>query len=103
MVIQDLKRRWELHAVEPLPNTSEKGPDKEDPIKFKCAAHHMQTPRDAGVRGSHTLLCSACHGNSAALPPVHVWLLTSSLTLTLAHTAATFSITKARRRPQEVH
>jgi hypothetical protein len=35
---QDLKQRWQLHAVEPLPNTSERGPDKEDPIKFKCAA-----------------------------------------------------------------
>jgi hypothetical protein len=34
---QDLKQRWQLHAVEPLPNTSERGPDKEDPIKFRCA------------------------------------------------------------------
>jgi hypothetical protein len=46
MGAQDLKQRWQLHAVEPLPNTSERGPDKEDPIKFKCAAQHLQ-PRPA--------------------------------------------------------
>ena len=33
---QDLEKRWSLHAIEPLPGTKEKGPDKEDPIKFKC-------------------------------------------------------------------
>lgn len=42
MLPQDLKQRWQLHAVEPLPNTSERGPDKEDPIKFKCADHHLK-------------------------------------------------------------
>lgn len=42
MAAQDLKQRWQLHAVEPLPNTSERGPDKEDPIKFRCTAQHLQ-------------------------------------------------------------
>lgn len=46
---KDLKRRWELHAVEPLPNTSEKGPDKEDPIKFKKYIEADFLPTAGGV------------------------------------------------------
>ncbi len=27
--------------MEPLPGTKEKGPDKEDPVKFKCAPSQL--------------------------------------------------------------
>eukprot|EP00208_Stichococcus_sp_RCC1054_P000529 CAMPEP_0206143350 /NCGR_PEP_ID=MMETSP1473-20131121/20215_1 /ASSEMBLY_ACC=CAM_ASM_001109 /TAXON_ID=1461547 /ORGANISM="Stichococcus sp, Strain RCC1054" /LENGTH=300 /DNA_ID=CAMNT_0053538701 /DNA_START=207 /DNA_END=1109 /DNA_ORIENTATION=- len=46
---QFLAQRWELHAVEPLPGTKEKGPDKEDPIKFKDYIEASFLPKQEGT------------------------------------------------------
>lgn len=44
-----LSARWQLHAVEPLPGTKEKGPDKEDPIKFKDYIEAKFLPKEDGT------------------------------------------------------
>ena len=40
---EDLAKRWKFYAVDAMPGTLEKGPDKEDISKIRCAR--------AGVRG----------------------------------------------------
>lgn len=41
--------RWQLHAIEALPGTKEKGPDKEDPIKFKEYIAAKFLPKEKGI------------------------------------------------------
>lgn len=45
----DLEAQWKLHAIEPLPGTKEKGPDKEDPIKFKDYIDASFLPKEEGI------------------------------------------------------
>lgn len=44
-----LSDRWQLHAIEPLPGTKEKGPDKEDPVKFKDYIEASFLPLEGGM------------------------------------------------------